>query len=146
MGDLIELSKYRPQHPSDDAVDESVVEELRRDANNEAWMRDLMIQIEQGDVGEDMLYVCLNRSLVEHIMRLVDEVESVLSAERMSAPSAQSSASADYGSLSELVEEFRQSTHVLWLSLPDHYAILTREIRQRVNRYNRLLATFSASH
>ncbi|MBP9757798.1 MAG: hypothetical protein KBD06_04305 [Candidatus Pacebacteria bacterium] len=150
MGEVVELSRFRPRHPDDDAVDRSVTEELVEQAVFDPWMSDFKARMNEDEAREDMLYVCLNRPLIERMLELVEEIEGVL-------PKCTAQPTTDglfvVGSretsrirLSGLVEELRHSTHVLWLSQPEHYAALVAEYRRRIDRYNKVCGMIDWSH
>lgn len=149
MGELIELSKYRPQHPSDDAVDRSITEEILEQSDRSPWITDYVQRKDQEEAGQDMFYVCVNRPRIEQVFMLIEEITAVLP-KRSEPVHAEAAAPTENQpvadlSLSEIVDELSFSTHVHWLRLPDHYAGLVIEFRRRIDRYNRLCATLGAS-
>ena len=126
MADVIRLDRYRALTRTPPAV--QVHDEAYED-----WIKAFRAEVDEELIGADTFYICLNRPLVERIMLLTNDIEAVISG-RVSGAQAKT---VDL-SMSELVDELRHSTHVLWLAQSDHYASLVAEFRRRIERNDRL--------
>lgn len=142
MGEVIELFRKKTVHPTDIGVDSIVSNELSTDAATNAWLQDFIRDMQDDVALADMHFICTNRALMERVHEAVDCMEAVLPspAHHMLTyyPLVLARINVFNIPMRELASEVTLSSHVLWLSLPDHYGALVGEYRRRIAAYNRL--------
>ena len=143
MGDVVELFPGKVVHPSDDEVDRSITSELCMDAETNSWLQEFIEAAKDRIAPADMHFMCTNRSLMDRVDEVADEIEAVLPAESRHLLALGSCADARVNvfdmPMREIASELSLSTHVLWLSLSEHYGALVGEYRRRMIEYNQYI-------
>lgn len=151
MGDLIDLDRFRQKQPfaliTDDTIDTSAIASAPQQpeptvSHDElaVWLSGFATEFERQMVGADLLYICLNRTLVETALSGVAAICEVLpqcaKVAIVTEVMARERSAVRDTPMRDLVADILHSNRALWLEDADKYGAISFEFRRRIDIYN----------